>query len=85
MSKAIDHRDRARGAVGDPEVCPELLSVYAVAGILNCSHRHVYRLSDEGRMPAPVRLGGLVRWNRKAVLDWIAAGCPAVLPKGGAR
>lgn len=32
----------------------ELLSVYAVAGLLSCSWRHVYRLSDAGRMPAPL-------------------------------
>jgi excisionase family DNA binding protein len=54
----------------------ELLDVRAVAGLLGASPRHVYRLADAGRMPAPVKLGALVRWSRRAVLDWIAAGCP---------
>jgi len=38
---------------------PELLDVRGVAALLGCSPRHVYRLADVGKMPAPVRLG---RW-----------------------
>jgi excisionase family DNA binding protein len=53
-----------------------LLDVRQVAAILGCSARHVYRLSDAGRMPRPVKLGSLVRWPRAAVDEWIAAGCP---------
>jgi excisionase family DNA binding protein len=62
----------------------ELLDVRTVANMLGVSPRHVYRLSDAGRMPAPVKLGALVRWPRRAVLDWIAAGCPAVRTVGRA-
>jgi excisionase family DNA binding protein len=53
----------------------QLLDVRAVAALLGCSPRHVYRLADAGQMPAPVRLGALVRWRRQAIEDWIAAGC----------
>jgi len=53
-----------------------LLDVRAVAALLGCSTRHVYRLSDAGHMPAPVRLGALVRWSRASTEAWIAAGCP---------
>ena len=56
----------------------KLLDVKAVAQLLNCSSRHVYRLSDAGKMPRPVKLGTLIRWNRAEIDDWIAAGCPAV-------
>jgi len=56
----------------------QLLDVQAVAELLGCSTRHVYRLSDAGRMPAPVKLGALVRWNFGAIESWIAQGCPAV-------
>jgi excisionase family DNA binding protein len=59
-----------------------LLDVQAVAALLSCSTRHVYRLSDSGRMPKPIKLGALVRWQRKAVEEWLAAGCPA-FRKGG--
>ena len=55
----------------------KLLDVQAVGELLDCSTRHVYRLSDAGRMPAPVKLGTLVRWPRAAIEDWIAAGCPS--------
>lgn len=56
----------------------KLLNVQAVAALLDCSARHVYRLSDAGRMPAPVKLGALVRWNRSAIELWIDQGCRPV-------
>jgi excisionase family DNA binding protein len=59
-----------------------LLDVQGVAALLDCSPRHVYRLSDSGKMPRPLKLGALVRWSRAAVVDWINAGCKPV--KGGA-
>ncbi len=62
----------------------DLLDVDQVAAKLNCSKRHVYRLSDAARMPRPVRLGALVRWNRQAIDEWIAAGCPS-RRQGGVR
>ena len=58
-----------------------LLTVNQVASLLNCSSRHVYRLCDTKRMPAPVRLGMLVRWNRNVIEKWINAGCPPVRPR----
>jgi excisionase family DNA binding protein len=54
----------------------QLLDVRAVAALLGCSARHIYRLSEAGLMPAPRRLGSLVRWARQELLDWIATGCP---------
>lgn len=70
-----------RGQNEGPEVqsaaVAELLDVRAVAALLGaCSTRHVFRLADAGRMPKPIKLGGLVRWRRAEVLEWIAAGCP---------
>ena len=69
-----------RGHQTDPSA---LLDVKAVAQLCGCSERHIYRMSGE-KMPAPVRLGSLVRWVRRTgdpttgIEDWIAAGCPAV-------
>lgn len=60
-----------------PPVEAALLDVKAVAALLGCSARHVYRLTDARRMPAPVRLGALIRWRRAEIESWIAAGCPA--------
>ena len=55
-----------------------LLSVESVASMLDVSKRHIYRLSDAGKMPRPIKLGGAVRWDGTAISDWIAAGCPPV-------
>ncbi|MCC7349406.1 MAG: helix-turn-helix domain-containing protein [Phycisphaerales bacterium] len=77
----------ASGQAG-PETAPgvnaELLDVNTVANLLDCSPRHVTRLSDTGRMPPPRKLGALVRWSRREVMNWIASGCPAVQSEGRA-
>lgn len=63
---------------------PTLLDVRAVALMLGCSPRHVYRMCDAGKMPVPVRVGALVRWRRAELESWIADGCPQVR-KGASR
>jgi excisionase family DNA binding protein len=55
-----------------------LIGVGEVANLLGCSTRHVYRQVDGGKMPTPVKIGGINRWPVKTIEDWIAAGCPAV-------
>lgn len=55
---------------------PGMLTVHDVARVLNCSTRTVYRLTDSGRMPRPIKLGVLVRWPREVVESWIERGCP---------
>ena len=66
------------GAVMEASAESVMLTVHDVARMLNCSARTVYRLTDSGRMPRPVKLGALVRWPRNVVERWIAAGCPNV-------
>ena len=73
----------------EPANAPALIDVSAVAVMCGgCSPRHIYRLADAGKMPRPVKLGALVRWNRVTIQEWIDAGCPAVrhvAAKGGGR
>lgn len=52
-----------------------LMSADEVASVLGCSRRHVYRLSDGGYMPSPVKLGALARWRTDEINDWIISGC----------
>lgn len=52
-----------------------LLNAKEVAAKLSCSFRHVLRLTDAGKMPAPTRLGRLVRWDESIIDNWIAEGC----------
>jgi excisionase family DNA binding protein len=61
---------------------PVLLDVRAVARLLDCSPRHVYRIADAGRMPAPIRLGASIRWSRLDLDRWIRDGCPQVRRAG---
>jgi excisionase family DNA binding protein len=56
---------------------PVLLTVKEVAEMLGLSERTVYRLSDAGNMPCPVKLGAAVRWRTKELEAWIEEGCPA--------
>lgn len=62
----------------------ELLDVKGVAALLACSPRHVLRQADAGRMPLGLKLGGLRRWRRVQILEWLDAGCPAMRPMRGA-
>lgn len=60
-----------------------LLSIEDVAALLRCSPRHVRRLNKAQRMPPPIRLGSLVRWQLDALQTWITNGCP--MPSGVQR
>ena len=62
----------------ETEVDPLMLTTRDVARLLQCSDRHVTNLRDRGRIPPPVKLGTTVRWSRRAIEQWIGAGCPAV-------
>ena len=62
----------------------KLGDVRAVAEKLDCSPRHVYRMADAGRMPSPLRLASLVRWDLEEIDRWIADGCPSTR-KGAGR
>lgn len=64
-----------------------LLSIRERAIVLDCSPRHVRRLAVVGALPAPVWLGELHRWSRRAALCGMEAGCPPIAraPKGEAR
>ena len=61
-----------------PPAEAKLLDVRAVAAMLDCSTRSVYRLADAGKMPAPLKIGSLCRWSRTNVEDWIEGGCQPV-------
>lgn len=63
------------GTAGTDPARSELLDVGAVAGLISCSKRTVYRLADADRMPRPLKVGSLVRWRRTDIFDWIANGC----------
>ena len=55
---------------------PLLISVEELARILKISPRSVWRLLSAGKLVAPVRIGGAVRWRYYEIRTWIDAGCP---------
>ena len=62
---------------GDGQALGRLaLSADEVAALLGISRAHVWKLASTGRLPKPVRLGRAVRWDRKNLEAWLAAGAP---------
>lgn len=54
----------------------ELLSAAESAEMAGVAKRSWWRYVSSGKAPAPVRLGGAVRWRRSELAEWISAGCP---------
>ena len=59
-------------------IAPELLTTREAAKLLGIGERTLWRHSRSGAAPAPLTIGGAVRYRRSEILDWIAAGCPRV-------
>ena len=58
-----------------------LLSARTLAKRLGVSVRTLWRLRSAGKLPTPVRLGGVVRWRVADIDAWVAAGCPDFQPQ----
>ena len=52
----------------------QLLSAKALGQMLSLSKRQIFRLNSCGKIPAPIRIGGAVRWSEQEISDWLAAG-----------
>ncbi len=60
----------------DTLIAAELINGKQLAALLAVSERTLYRLKSTGELPAPVVLGGSVRWRLAEIRGWIAKGCP---------
>ncbi len=49
-----------------------LLTPVQLARLLGISLRHVWRMRDAGRLPKPIRLGKLIRWQKTTIERWLA-------------
>jgi len=54
---------------------PELLTIRDLAKVLKLSPRSIWRLVKNHQLPAPVRIGGSIRWRADDISRWIAKGC----------
>jgi len=62
--------------MSDSKVTAKLLTANAVGEMLSLSKRQIFRLKSSGRIPAPVKIGGSVRWKHTDIERWISLGCP---------
>ena len=61
----------------DTTTQPELLTVDDFAALLQVSTRQIYIMEADRRLgPERVQIGRAVRFRRREVEQWIAAGCP---------
>ena len=51
---------------------PTTLGVHEVARLLGCNERTVWRHEGRGLIPEGRRVGGLVRWDRLEIEEWLA-------------
>lgn len=58
------------------ELRPMLVNAGELAKMLSIGERTLWRLLAEGKLIAPVRIGGNTRWRIEEVESWIDAGCP---------
>ncbi|MDR1612255.1 MAG: helix-turn-helix domain-containing protein [Planctomycetota bacterium] len=54
-----------------------LISAPEAASLCNLGLSTWWRFLSEGKIPAPIRIGGAVRWRRKELYGWMEAGCPS--------
>jgi excisionase family DNA binding protein len=76
MNQSITTSRHHRGDDGKAVRDIELVNARELAKLLSISERSLYRLKSTGELPAPVVLGGSVRWRLKEIHDWINKGCP---------
>ena len=54
----------------------QLLTAKQLGARLSLSKRQVFRLNSCGKIPAPIRIGGSIRWAESTIARWLKAGAP---------
>lgn len=54
----------------------QLITVKALAKILSVSERTIHRFNSSGKIPAPLHIGGSLRFRVCEIDVWIDADCP---------
>lgn len=60
-----------------PSKSPVLMTIDDLSAFLKRSKASLYRDDRDGRIPAPVSLGGSKRYRRGEIRAWLRAGCPS--------
>jgi prophage regulatory protein len=64
------------GPPAGPAGPPLVVDARRLAEMLGVGIRTVRAWDASGRIPAPVRVGGSVRWRLDEIRAWVSAGCP---------
>ena len=62
--------------MSDGKTIDKLLTAKALGEMLSLSKRQIFRLNSCGKLPAPIRIGGAVRWSAEEISAWLAASAP---------
>ena len=54
----------------------QLVNAERLGQLLKLSKRQIFRLRSSGKLPAPIRLGGSIRWMESTIIQWLRAGAP---------
>ncbi len=54
----------------------QLLTAKTLGQMLILSKRQIFRLNSCGKIPAPIRIGGSVRWAESTISKWLDLGAP---------
>jgi predicted DNA-binding transcriptional regulator AlpA len=67
---------KANKPVDRENIEPILLTARQVAALCQVSLSTVGRRHKTGDMPAPNKIGRLVRWSKADIVAWVNDGCP---------
>ena len=61
-----------------PDGTPAMLKRAEICALVGYRPRTWSRHVASGQAPSGIRVGGMTRWQREIVEDWVADGCPPV-------
>jgi predicted DNA-binding transcriptional regulator AlpA len=64
----------AGAEVGDQDVL--LTDIKGLERMLGRDERSLWRDHSAGRLPRPIKLGGLTKWRVAEIREWVEEGCP---------
>ena len=74
----LDQHALRKGLDVDPTGERLLVGIDNLAWCMDISPTSIRRWAARGEMPAPLKIGGAIRWDVRKIRDWIDSGCPHI-------
>ena len=71
----LHKHDLHKGLDVDPTGERMLVGIDNLSWCMDTSPTTIRRWSERGEMPPPIKIGTLVRWDVRAIRQWIEGGC----------